>query len=198
MHDNISFTTLKRHYLVLHVNFCASDHAHLKQCAVRHRNTLTVVSPSKNYFRHFKRSYNWRGWGRIRVQPKISHEPTFFLTAEGFGFLTHLHVCRQLAYKPLHPTSIGSHLALQTLFQRSSTKSAYFSLFLSFASSIQTSQGTVSYKRPLWLEAAELSSISVLKVVKAMVSGNFSCFSRSTFNSQSCAVVHRPEWVALA
>lgn len=79
----------------------------------------------------------------------------------------------------LHPTSMGAQFACQPLFRHSSTKSAYFALFFWFASSIQSSQGTVSSRR-ICLEASEMSSISGFRVVVAVVSGNFSCSLRSS------------------
>lgn len=43
-----------------------------------------------------------------------------------------------------------------------------------------------------------MSNMSGRSFVVATVSGNFSCFSRSTFNSQSRAVASRPDEAALA
>jgi len=61
---------------------------------------------------------------------------------------------RDCPANPLHPTSMGSHLARHPLLRHSSTSSAYFVLFL--ASSMRFSQGTVSSRersalRPLRL-----------------------------------------------
>lgn len=99
---------------------------------------------------------------------------------------------------PLHPTSMGSHLARHPLLRHSSTSSVYLALFLSLASSMQSSQGTVSSKRMTCSEASEISTRSGLSDVMVTVSGNFSCLPRSTFSSQSCTIANRPEEVVRA
>ena len=78
-----------------------------------------------------------------------------FSTASGallMAFLLHAPVMSRRLYalhndfpaKPLPPMSVGKHLTCHPHLQHSSTCSAYPSLFLSLASSINSSQGTVS------------------------------------------------------
>jgi len=74
----------------------------------------------------------------------------------------------------------------------------YLVLILSLASSILSSQGTVSPKNIIYLEDSDISTISGLNNVIATVSGNLSYFPRSIFSSQSCADVSRPDEVVLA
>lgn len=48
------------------------------------------------------------------------------------------------------------------------------------------------------MEVAEVSNTTGLSDVVASFSGNFNCFPRSTFSSQSCAIASRPEEEVLA
>ncbi len=106
-----------------------------------------------------------------------------------------LYKCLIHSFKCLIHTS---HLNVLTPFRwYSFTSSMYLDLFLSLASSIRSSQGTVSSKRMICLEASEISTMSGLSDVIATVSGNLSCLPRSTFRSQSCADVSMPEEVVL-
>lgn len=69
---------------------------------------------------------------------------------------------------------------------------SYLALFLSKASSIHFSEETVNSCRTTCLVDCETRTLSGLNVVTAMVSGNLSCFRRSTFSCQSCAVARGP------
>jgi len=87
---------------------------------------------------------------------------------------------------PLHLSSMGFHQILHPLLQPAS--SSYLALFFSKASSIQSCQGTVNSSRTTCLVISDTKTMSGLSVVTAMFSGNLSCFPRSTFSCQSCAV----------
>lgn len=54
-----------------------------------------------------------------------------------------------------------------------------------------SSQGTVKSRSTTCLGVAEVSTTSGLSDVVATFSGNFSCFPRSTFSSQSYAIASR-------
>ncbi|KAM4584753.1 complement C3-like [Odontesthes bonariensis] len=86
------------------------------------------------------------------------------------------------------------HLALHPLLRQSSTSSACFSLFLPLASSILSSQGTVSSSMMTCLEDSDCSTMSGLRRVSMMFSGNLSCFPKSTLSCQSLAVPRIPAW----
>ena len=80
--------------------------------------------------------------------------------------------------KLLPPTSMGKHLARHPHLWHSSTSSVYFSLFLSLASSILSSQGIVSSNKKTCLDDSDSRTMSGLKLVCIMFSGNRSCFPR--------------------
>ena len=63
--------------------------------------------------------------------------------------------CRDWPAKPLQPTSTGSQWAFHPFLRHSATKSAYLALFLSRASSIRSSQGTVSLSSTTCLLAVD-------------------------------------------
>lgn len=90
-----------------------------------------------------------------------------------------------------HLTSMGWHLTRQPLLQHSSTSSEYLALFLLLASSVRSSQGTVSFRRIAYLKAAELRTMSGLSMILATALGNFNCFLRSTLSSQLCVNANR-------
>lgn len=94
---------------------------------------------------------------------------------------------RDCTAKPLQPTSIG-HPRLW----HSSTKLAHLAHFLSLASSLRSSQGTVSCSRTICFKESENRTLSGLRVVSAMCSGNLSCFPRSAFICQSGVVPRSP------
>lgn len=94
--------------------------------------------------------------------------------------------------KPLHPTSIGRHLALHPDCWQLLTNSSYLASFLSKASSKRYSQGTVSFNSTACLVDSDRRTISSPRVVAAMWLGNFSCHSRSTNSCQSPAVARMP------
>ncbi len=87
-----------------------------------------------------------------------------------------------------HPRP-GIHLVLHRFFRQSSTRSWYFSLFLAWASSILSSQGTVSSIKISCFVASETKMMSGLNLDWVMCVGIFSCLSRSTVIAQSRAVV---------
>ena len=99
---------------------------------------------------------------------------------------------RDRAAKPLQPTSIGTHQARHPRLRHSSTKLPYLARFLSFASSMRSSQGTVSSSRTTCFVESENRTMSGLRVVSTMCSGNLSCFPRSAFICQSDAVPRSP------
>ena len=98
---------------------------------------------------------------------------------------------RDRAAKPLQPTSIGTHRAHQPCLRHSSTKSVYLTRFLSF-SSMCYCQGTVSSSRTTCFNESENRTMSGLRVVSMMCSGNLSGFPRSAFICQSGRVPRSP------
>ncbi len=94
---------------------------------------------------------------------------------------------------PLQPTSTGRFQALQPLCWLSEMRDWYFPNLRSCASSILSSQGTVSSIRATCLVAWDQSTISGRRLVTAISSGNLSCLLRSTLISQSSAVPRIPE-----
>ena len=93
---------------------------------------------------------------------------------------------------PQHPTSMGLHRVIHPLRRHSPANSSYLALFLSNASSIRSSQGTVNSSSITCLVDSDMRTKSGLSVVTVMVSGNLSCLPRSTFRCQSLAVVRSP------
>lgn len=69
----------------------------------------------------------------------------------------------------------------------SSNKSVYLACFLSLVSFMHSSLGTVSFGKASCLAVWENSTISHLKVVSMIVSGNWNCFPRPTFIHQTGA-----------
>jgi len=109
-----------------------------------------------------------------------------------------------------HSSTMGSHLPppwAHTFLHHGLTPSSTMGSHIppptwrtlpSLAFSMRSSQGYLRSSRMICLEASEISTMSGLSVVAAPFSGNFSCFLRSTFSSQSCATASWQEEVALA
>lgn len=89
------------------------------------------------------------------------------------------------------PTSTGMHLVLYPFLRQHST-SFWFTLFLSCASSILSSQGTVSSSKMSCLVASEPKMMSGLIEDWMMWGGIFSCPSKSTVVTQSHSVKSKP------
>ena len=82
-----------------------------------------------------------------------------------------------LEVNPLAPTSIGRLHAFQPLFQHCSSKSSYFNFFLSWASSICSSQGIINSHIRIFFSLLE-NIKSGRKDVFTMCSGkNQSCYN---------------------
>lgn len=95
---------------------------------------------------------------------------------------------------PLQPTSIGSQRVCQPCLLHSSTSSWYLARFLSLASSMRSSQGTLSSNKISCLVESENIITSGRSLVDIILVGIFSCFPRSTSICQSVAVVRRPDF----
>jgi len=94
--------------------------------------------------------------------------------------------------KPLLPTSTGRFQVSHLCCLHSSINAWYLAFFLSCASSILSSHGTVSSRRTIYFVILDSSKISGRSFVLAISAGNFSCFFKSTRRSQSLAVVRSP------
>ncbi len=131
-----------------------------------------------------------------------SHLDAF--SAASMMFLMALFLCSPLIPKslralhndwpanPRQPTSMGRQRVFHPLLRHSPLNSLYLALFRSNASSIWSSQGTVSSCRTTCLDDSENRTRSGLSEAVAMVSGNLSCLPRSTFSCQSRAVARSP------
>ncbi|CAG13001.1 unnamed protein product, partial [Tetraodon nigroviridis] len=114
-----------------------------------------------------------------------------------------------LPAKPLPPTSIGRHLARHPSLRQSSTSSAYFSPFLSYASSILSSQDTVSSSKITCLDDS-IASKTERKATKtlAIVLGvfilcwtpYFLCivFQPLTYKVTPISVIEALNWLTLS
>lgn len=82
--------------------------------------------------------------------------------------------CRDCPAKPMHHTTVGSQWAFHPCLLHFSTSLRYLAFLGSWASSIWSSQGTVSSTINTCLEQLDAKIKSGLSVVLAMCSGNFS------------------------
>ena len=76
--------------------------------------------------------------------------------------------------------------------ERSISRSRYLALLCWLASSILSSQGTVSSILTTCLDDSDVRTISDLSVFLAMWSGNFSCLTRSIFSCYMRAMTSSP------
>ena len=97
--------------------------------------------------------------------------------------------------KPLQPTSNGSQCVFQPLSWHASTSSWCFMRFLALASSMRSSQGTVSSSMINCFVDPDVMIMSGRSNAGMMYCGNFSCLLRSTCSCQSEAVYRRPALV---
>ena len=88
---------------------------------------------------------------------------------------------------PRHPTSTAKHWAFQFLFLASVTIASYLDILSSWASSIRSSQGTVSSMSRMVLLALDVTRMSGRKLVLQISCGNTSFVFRSFCRVQSCA-----------
>lgn len=96
--------------------------------------------------------------------------------------------------KPLQPTSRGSQHVCQPYLRHSSTSSWYLARFPPLASSICSSQGTVSSSKIHYLVESETMIMSGRSCVDVLLVRIFSRLSRSTSSCQSVAVAKRPDF----
>lgn len=91
------------------------------------------------------------------------------------------------------PTSTGNLHARHPTCWHCWVSGWYFPSFLSWASSILSSHGTVSSSNTTCFVALDHRTMSGLRVEVVIFSGNLSCLRRSTLMSQSVADVRIPE-----
>lgn len=99
---------------------------------------------------------------------------------------------RAVRANPLNATLMELHQVLHPLLWHLPAGSSYLGLFLSKASSIQSSLGIVSSSKTTCLVVSDIRTVSGLSVVSTMFSGNLSCLPRWTFSCQSCTVASSP------
>ena len=99
---------------------------------------------------------------------------------------------RELLMKPWLPTSNGHRITLQPFCVHSKTRSVYLSLLYSLATSMLSSQGTVSSPTTVVFAFLDHITRSGLRSVRAISCGNISWVSRSISNDQSFAAVRIP------